>query len=165
MLLSPCMGQSLCESPEVRESRNHRMWSGAGTWYPAGNPQPTDPIFSSLPFLKKQMKPPEQDTEAMWAARMDHAGSPSHLARLSRGIRGGSSFAAEIKGRIARTSNPPCGGSLSLPGAFTQASGTSCRRPQFRLGLRSVCARPLEATGVADSPRGGVQAWSFGAVV
>lgn len=35
---------------------------------PTGPIFSSHPIFSSLPFLKKQMKPPGQDTEAMWAA-------------------------------------------------------------------------------------------------
>lgn len=47
---------------------------------------------------------------------------------------------------------------------FTQAFWNLLPAATVRLGLRLVCARPLEATGVADSPRGVVQAWSCGAV-
>lgn len=164
------MGQSLCESQGCAGRAGSISCCLAlefGT--PQGRPRQgltgRSPIVVSLPFLKMQMNPPVQDTQAMWAAP---AGTRQLTLSSGKALvwhSGMLSFRDRRMGLPGRSYYPPCGGSLALLGAFTQAIWNLLRRPQSHLGLRSVRARPLEATGVADRPRGGIQAWSSQAVV
>lgn len=80
---------------------------------------------------------------------------------LRCGIWGCSPFAAEIQGwhcqgQVIHLVAVLCRSQVPSP----KPAETACRRPHSRLGLRSVRARPLEATGVVDRSSGGVQAWS-----
>lgn len=88
---------------------------------------------------------------------------PAHppTAMLRCGIWGCSPFAAEIQGwhcqgQVIHLVAVLCLSQVPSP----KPAETACRRPHYRLGLRSVRERPLEATGTVGRSSGGVQAWS-----